>query len=131
MYLYTQVHVPVYTGKGGKAPARLPRDRCCCRGYGGRLRGQVCTARAGARGGSGGLKRETIYTMALELEGVLCQTSGSGKFTAFRRASQAGAAGNESLGQTVYRYVLVDRSTYLAQIIIYRGIIVWTCIYFT
>ena len=76
------------------------------------------------------LKRETINAIVLELEGVLCQTSGSGKFAAFRRASRAGAAGNESLGQATNRYVLVYRSTYIqvAQTIIYS---VCTCMNFS
>ncbi len=75
--------------------------------------------------------RETIHTIVLELECVLCQTSGRDKFAAFRQTSRAGAAGNKSLGQTIYRYILVYRSTYIAQTIINSGIIVCTRIYFT
>ncbi len=47
------------------------------------------------RGGGGATpKCRTINTIVLELECVLCETSGRGEFAAFGRASRAGAAGN-------------------------------------
>jgi hypothetical protein len=85
-------------------------------------------ARKSRRGGGESQKCKTINRIVLELECVLCETSGSCKFAAFGRASRAGAAGNESLGQATYRYVLVYRSTYIAQTIVYS---VCTCMYFS
>ncbi len=94
--------------------------------------GTACHNFQHAAQGCSPVNSEIINTIVLELECVLCQTSGRCKFAAFRRASQAGAAGNKSLelSKTIYRYILVYRSTYSAQTIIYSGIIVCTCIYF-
>jgi hypothetical protein len=79
------------------------------------------------RAGEGGEKDKSVKQYTL-LCLNLCHTSGSSKLAAFGRASRAGAAGNESLGHAANRYVLVCRSTYIAQTIIYR---VCTCIYFS
>jgi hypothetical protein len=46
-------------------------------------------------------------------------TSGSGRFAAFRRASRAGAAGNESIGQITSVYILEYTLIYLQQTSIY------------
>ncbi len=40
---------------------------------------------------------------------ALCQNNDNSKFAAFMLASWAGAAGNESLGQSIYRYIKVNR----------------------
>ncbi len=50
------------------------------------------------------VKREKLNTIVLELECLVSEQSLSGhsRFTAFRRVSREGAAGNESLVQSIY-----------------------------
>ena len=50
-------------------------------------------------------------------------TSGSGRFAAFRRASRAGAAGNESIGQIIRMYILEYTLIYRQQTSISSGIL--------
>ena len=45
---------------------------------------------------------------------ALCQNNDNSKLAAFMLASRAGAAGNESLGQIIYRYIKVYRPIYIA-----------------
>jgi hypothetical protein len=78
--------------KGGKPPLDSRETAAAAAAAAGGCADKPAPARA--RGG-GRLKREIIYTIVIELEGVLCKTSGCGKFAAFRRASLAGAAGNK------------------------------------
>ena len=66
----------------------------------------------------------------------LVLTSGSGRFAAFRQASRAGAAGNESIGQIIRMYILeyamiyrLQTAIYIVHDGIYLYILSWNIIY--
>jgi len=121
-YHYSEIQVPPPPAHDAEA-CRGCSPCCTCCSAAARLQ----NVKQPGRAGEGGEKDKSVKQYTL-LCLNLCHTSGSSKLAAFGRASRAGAAGNESLGHAANRYVLVCRSTYIAQTIIYR---VCTCIYFS
>jgi hypothetical protein len=75
--------------------------------------------RAPARRGRGAKEKgwEEINTIVLELvcPCIVCHSSGSVEFADFRRASRAGAAGNQSFEQSVYNLKYIQFHTLLEQ----------------